>query len=126
MLRAPEFHLVTFVCFVSMGAALSLLNNLDQVVAALSPAAGGAAPAAGRAAALVVAFSVCNTLGRIGAGYASELALHRHVRPCACYNLLPRRNLIRRRNLGGLAHHYSHSCACTAYVPACVAQRKRC
>jgi hypothetical protein len=98
MMRTAEFHLLVFVCFVTMGAALSLLNNLNQMLVALEPInwdrsslhhhemATSSPPQAHHhelATALVVCFSVANTLGRIAAGYLSELALHHRVRAAA-------------------------------------------
>lgn len=81
-MQTIEFHLLVFCCFVTMGAALSLLMNQDQMLAALAPLDehGHSRRDSELEAALVVCFSVCNTLGRVAAGYLSELALHRRVR----------------------------------------------
>jgi hypothetical protein len=85
LLHAAEFHLLVFCCFVTMGGALALLNNLVEMLYALSPLDPSGHPRVDRelSEALVVCFSVSNTLGRIAAGYCSELALHRAVRACA-------------------------------------------
>ena len=68
-----------------MGGALSVLNNLDELLAALAPVDAAGAPDVDRELpeALVICFSVSNTFGRIAAGYLSEAALHRLVRPLA-------------------------------------------
>ena len=81
-MRTVEFHLLEFCCFVTMGAALSLLMNQDQMLAALAPLDEHGQPRRDSEleAALVVCFGVCNTFGRVAAGYLSELALHRWVR----------------------------------------------
>jgi hypothetical protein len=63
-----------------MGAALGVLDNLPQLLRALAPADTPVAAARELGHTLVVCFSVSNTLGRIGAGYLSEAALHSRVR----------------------------------------------
>jgi hypothetical protein len=65
--RAPEQWLLFATISGSSGAAMALVNNLDQV-----SAAAGSAPAI--ASALVSAFSVCNCLGRLIGGEVSEFA----------------------------------------------------
>jgi hypothetical protein len=134
----PDFYLLFFVCFVTMGAALSLLDNIPQILCAILPThayaditvdaltaaqpvdsdasavsqrllliggdflgltrvargllgqdgvdakgphcggTGGAIAHMGQM--LLVVFSVCNTIGRIVAGFWPEQALHKHVR----------------------------------------------
>lgn len=146
-----DFYLLFFVCFVTMGAALALLDNFPQLLRSIAPvaqateaqaAAGADTAAAAEAAAaaaaataggrfwgsisgsasdlllsesgggvngeggscggggaaggelahlgqtLLITFSVCNTLGRIVAGFWSEQALHNHVRPAICVSLV--------------------------------------
>ena len=87
--RTPEFQLLVFCCFVTMGAALGLLDNLDQVIGSLAPRDAGESEAAVRVAerdraelgqALLICFSVSNLAGRVAAGYLSERALHAWVR----------------------------------------------
>ena len=74
---AIDFYLVQLCCFVGMGATLALIDNLPQLLASLSP--DGSVPL-GLAANLVSTFSVTNTLGRILAGYLSEITLHKKAR----------------------------------------------
>lgn len=64
--KTPEQWLLFATISSSSGAAMALVNNLDQV-----SAAAGSAPAV--ASALVSAFSVCNCLGRLIGGELSEL-----------------------------------------------------
>ena len=82
-MQTIEYYLLVFCCFVTMGAALSLLNNQDQILSALAPLDEHGHPRTDHelGSALVICFSVSNTLGRVVAGYTSELALHRRVRP---------------------------------------------
>lgn len=97
--RTPAFWLLVFCCFVTMGAALGLLDNLDQIVGSLAPHSGGAGDAgAAREAlrahaeygqALLICFSVSNLCGRVAAGYLSECALHAWVRPRLPPAILP-------------------------------------
>jgi hypothetical protein len=68
--KTPEQWLLFATISSSSGAAMALVNNLDQV-----SAAAGSAPAV--ASALVYAFSVCNCLGRLIGGELSELAFRR-------------------------------------------------
>lgn len=63
--KTPEQWLLFATISTSSGAAMALVNNLDQV-----SAAAGSAPAV--ASALVSAFSVCNCLGRLIGGELSE------------------------------------------------------
>ena len=63
--KTPEQWLLFATISSSSGAAMALVNNLDQV-----SAAAGSAPAI--ASALVSAFSVCNCLGRLIGGEVSE------------------------------------------------------
>ena len=63
--KTPEQWLLFATISSSSGAAMALVNNLDQV-----SAAAGSAPAV--ASALVSAFSVCNCLGRLIGGELSE------------------------------------------------------
>ena len=65
--KTPEQWLLFATISSSSGAAMALVNNLDQV-----SAAAGSAPAV--ASALVSAFSVCNCLGRLIGGEVSEFA----------------------------------------------------
>ena len=65
--KTPEQWLLFATISSSSGAAMALVNNLDQV-----SAAAGSAPAI--ASALVSAFSVCNCLGRLIGGEVSEFA----------------------------------------------------
>ena len=65
--KTPEQWLLFATISSSSGAAMALVNNLDQVAAA-----AGSAPAI--ASALVSAFSVCNCLGRLIGGEVSEFA----------------------------------------------------
>ena len=64
--KTPEQWLLFATISSSSGAAMALVNNLDQV-----SAAAGSAPAV--ASALVSAFSVCNCLGRLIGGELTEL-----------------------------------------------------
>jgi hypothetical protein len=68
--KTPEQWLLFATISSSSGAAMALVNNLDQV-----SAAAGSAPAV--ASALVSAFSVCNCLGRLIGGELSELVFRK-------------------------------------------------
>ena len=68
--RSPEQWLLFATISASSGAAMALVNNLDQVSAAV-----GSAEAA--SSALVSVFSVCNCLGRLIGGEASEFLFRR-------------------------------------------------
>ena len=68
--RAPEQWLLFATISGSSGAAMALVNNLDQVSSAV-----GSNEAA--SSALVSAFSVCNCLGRLIGGEASEFLFRR-------------------------------------------------
>jgi hypothetical protein len=149
IIRTLEFYLLFFMCFVTMGAALALLDNFPQLISSVAPTSvmehsapvdtgaastdattsadmqapdiilqrlaamgaavwgvsqtaqdlllwqgrgnveGGDSCGGGRSdggmlvhlgQTLLVVFSVCNTLGRIVAGFVPEQALHKHVR----------------------------------------------
>ena len=76
--RAPEQWLLFATISASSGAAMALVNNLDQVSAAV-----GSNEAA--SSALVSVFSVCNCLGRLIGGEASEFLFRRfRVSRVAC------------------------------------------
>ena len=68
--RAPEQWLLFATISASSGAAMALVNNLDQVSSAV-----GSNEAA--SSALVSVFSVCNCLGRLIGGEASEFLFRR-------------------------------------------------
>jgi hypothetical protein len=68
--RAPEQWLLFATISGSSGAAMALVNNLDQVSSAV-----GSNEAA--SSALVSVFSVCNCLGRLIGGEASEFLFRR-------------------------------------------------
>ena len=70
----PEFWLLWFSIMASSGAAMALVNNMDAIAAATGV---GASAAAG----MVSLFSVCNCVGRLCGGAASESALHRYATP---------------------------------------------
>ena len=65
----PEFWLLWCSIAASSGAAMALVNNMDAVAAA-------AGVDASAAAGMVSIFSVCNCVGRLVGGAASEWALH--------------------------------------------------
>ena len=69
--NAEQWILFVTICF-SSGAAMTLVNNVDAV-----STAAGSGPSA--ATALVSVFSVCNCLGRLCGGEASEAALRAGV-----------------------------------------------
>jgi hypothetical protein len=69
--NAEQWILFATICF-SSGAAMTLVNNVDAV-----STAAGSGPSA--ATALVSVFSVCNCLGRLCGGEASEAALRAGV-----------------------------------------------
>ena len=69
--NAEQWILFVSICF-SSGAAMTLVNNVDAV-----STAAGSGPSA--ATALVSVFSVCNCLGRLCGGEASEAALRAGV-----------------------------------------------
>lgn len=65
----PEFWLLWCSIAASSGAAMALVNNMDAVAAS-------AGVDASAAAGMVSLFSVCNCVGRLCGGAASEWALH--------------------------------------------------
>ena len=69
-LRSTEQWLLFITISLSSGAAMCLVNNLDQVSNAV-----GSAP--GVSSALVSVFSICNCLGRLIGGELSELVFRR-------------------------------------------------
>jgi MFS family permease len=87
IVQTAEFHLLFFWSFVTMGAGLALLDNLPQLLRATAPATQDLVTLERHGHVLLVGFSVCNTLGRILAGFLSEQALHQRVRsrpPSSC------------------------------------------
>jgi hypothetical protein len=88
VLHTSEFYLLVFCCFVTMGAALSVLDNLEQLIGSLAPRKSGKGTPTETVIlekhhelgqALLICFSICNTFGRILAGYFSEHALRIRV-----------------------------------------------
>ena len=65
----PEFWLLWCSIAASSGAAMALVNNMDAIAAS-------AGLGDGAAAGMVSLFSVCNCVGRLCGGLASEWALH--------------------------------------------------
>ncbi len=65
----PEFWLLWCSIAASSGAAMALVNNMDAIAIA-------AGMGDGAAAGMVSLFSVCNCVGRLCGGLASEWALH--------------------------------------------------
>ena len=65
----PEFWLLWCSIAASSGAAMALVNNMDAIAAS-------AGVGDGAAAGMVSLFSVCNCVGRLCGGSASEWALH--------------------------------------------------
>ncbi|KAL4452086.1 hypothetical protein ABPG75_007748 [Micractinium tetrahymenae] len=74
-LRNTNFWLLFAALTISMGSGLTLLNNLAQVVKALSGAPKEDTPV------LVSLFSVCNCAGRMALGYLPERLLHARGTP---------------------------------------------
>lgn len=74
-LRSPNFWLLFAALTVSMGSGLTLLNNLAQVVKALSGVPHEDTPV------LVSLFSVANCAGRMALGYLPEKLLHSRGTP---------------------------------------------
>lgn len=70
----PEFWLLWCSIAASSGAAMALVNNMDAVAAS-------AGVDASAAAGMVSLFSVCNCVGRLCGGAASEWALHLRAVP---------------------------------------------
>ena len=70
----PEFWLLWCSIAASSGAAMALVNNMDAIAAS-------AGLGDGAAAGMVSLFSVCNCVGRLCGGLASEWALHVRAMP---------------------------------------------
>ena len=72
LFASPDFYLLFFSLALGLGAGITVINNLSQMVGAYPAFAGDAAKSGGFSHGLIKLLACANTLGRLASGSASD------------------------------------------------------